>query len=221
LCNNHTLRPARPPAGGGVWVGDRGVEDFCRRENLPILLRIPHSALVLVVTNRLTESLKYFFQLYYLVKTMNGGNNKAINPGDLQVGNTQTGRPVQTTLLPVLEVEFDKPRHGYWDGGAKKGGTFIPEAEWYGAPLTFKKKSVIRWGCYGLNFWFNAGSGRSWKEAASIATQTEGIIRGACHHNYPMEGETMNEQQPLYSRWDMDQQKTIKHRPIGVLLWRW
>lgn len=150
-------------------VGDRGVEDFCRRENLPILLRIPHSALVLVVTNRLTESLKYFFQLYYLVKTMNGGNNKAINPGDLQVGNTQTGRPVQTTLLPVLEVEFDKPRHGYWDGGAKKGGTFIPEAEWYGAPLTFKKKSVIRWGCYGLNFWFNAGSGRSWKEAASIA----------------------------------------------------
>ncbi|HDS59698.1 MAG TPA: (4Fe-4S)-binding protein [Thermoplasmatales archaeon] len=24
-------------------VGDRGVEDFCRRENLPILLRIPHS----------------------------------------------------------------------------------------------------------------------------------------------------------------------------------
>jgi len=30
-------------------------------------------------------------------------------------------------------------------------------------------RKVVRWGCWGLNFWFEAGFGVSWKHAASIA----------------------------------------------------
>ena len=75
---------------------------------------------------------------------------------------------------PVLVVEFNEPRYGYWDFGKKSGGEFEPtivsprmslvDIEKEGYP----KGGTIQWGCFGLNFWFNAGAGRSWKEASSI-----------------------------------------------------
>lgn len=76
---------------------------------------------------------------------------------------------------PILEIEFDRPRSGYWDFGKKSGGTFEPEiitpsmSRCDVKERGFPKKGTIRWGSWELNFWFNAGAGRSWKEAASIA----------------------------------------------------
>ena len=86
--------------------------------------------------------------------------------------------------IPQLNLEFKEVHDGYWNGGAKKGGIFeIDKTSWYRTTLTKKgelayaRKSAkhlgpgytIRWGCYALNFWFTCGSGRSFKEAASIA----------------------------------------------------
>ena len=83
----------------------------------------------------------------------------------------------------AVKVTFPEPRHGYWDGGKKGGGTFTPQL--YRSVILihppdseFSQRSrnehpgpgfTIRWGCFALNFWFNAGSGRTWREAASIA----------------------------------------------------
>ena len=61
---------------------------------------------------------------------------------------------------PVIVVNFEKPRGGYWNGGVKSGGTFRPERT---------SRKVVRWGCWDLNYWFEAGFGVSWKHAASIA----------------------------------------------------
>lgn len=38
---------------------------------------------------------------------------------------------VKKTKYPVLVVEFDEPRYGYWNYGKKSGGEFEPEC--YGA----------------------------------------------------------------------------------------
>ena len=70
---------------------------------------------------------------------------------------------------PVINVEFDEPRYGYWDYGKKSGGTFEPEILGHSLVDGFVKGATIKWGCWGLNFWFNAGAGKSWKEAVSIA----------------------------------------------------
>jgi hypothetical protein len=64
---------------------------------------------------------------------------------------------------PVLEVDFGKPVHGYWDGGAKQHLTFSP------SPKQHQRGGTIQWGSFSANFWFNAGAGKSWTEAASIA----------------------------------------------------
>jgi len=75
-------------------------------------------------------------------------------------------------MTPKLKLTFKEPVVGYWDGGKKAGGEFTPElplgllSEYDSHP---GKDYTIRWGCFDLNFWFNCGSGRSWKEAASIA----------------------------------------------------
>jgi len=67
-------------------------------------------------------------------------------------------------LMPRLKLVFKKPTAGYWDGGVKDGGEFTPDTTVHpGAGQT------IRWGDIMLNYWFNCGSGRSWKEALSIA----------------------------------------------------
>ena len=70
---------------------------------------------------------------------------------------------------PVLIVEFEKPQHGYWDFGAKIGGEFTPEIIGHSLADGFVKGATIRWGSWELNFWFNAGAGKSWKHAANIA----------------------------------------------------
>jgi hypothetical protein len=72
----------------------------------------------------------------------------------------------QRDKLPAINVVFDKPRHGYWDGGAKSGGYFHPE-ELY--PKTKTEGKCVKWGCWDLNFYFTTGFGVSWKHAASIA----------------------------------------------------
>jgi hypothetical protein len=64
---------------------------------------------------------------------------------------------------PVLDLIFDEPQSGYWDGGKKEGGTFSP------SPREFKRAGTIQWGSWAMNFWFNAGAGKSWNEAISIA----------------------------------------------------
>lgn len=75
-------------------------------------------------------------------------------------------------MKPKIRVTFDKPRGGYWDGGEKSGGDFevdeIPGVSIFSDnhPGTGHQ---IKWGCWGLNFFFTCSSGRSWKEAASIA----------------------------------------------------
>ena len=72
---------------------------------------------------------------------------------------------------PVLIVAFKEPQHGYWDFGAKSGGVFTTEINGRSAKYgkDHETNANIRWGCFELNFWFTAGSGRTWKEAASIA----------------------------------------------------
>jgi len=72
----------------------------------------------------------------------------------------------------AVTVTFPEPIHGYWDGGEKGSGTFEPHIlgdchdRSGGHP---GPGNTIRWGCFRLNFWFTAKSGRSWREAASIA----------------------------------------------------
>ena len=76
--------------------------------------------------------------------------------------------------IPVLRVKFAEPTGGYWDGGKKSGGDFIP-VSYYDRDGYSKHPGVgetVRWGCFELNFWFNCGSGRSWKEASAIAKRT-------------------------------------------------
>lgn len=77
---------------------------------------------------------------------------------------------------PILVVEFEKPEHGYWDGGAKSGGTFTPECydkqNQYDAGTYGKihcKGGFVKWGSFALNYYFTAGPGKSWTDAASIA----------------------------------------------------
>jgi len=63
-------------------------------------------------------------------------------------------------IKPVLVLTFDKPTHGFWDGGAKTEGKFTPE---------LLRGRVMKWGSWGLNRWFTCGFGRSLKHAATIA----------------------------------------------------
>ena len=68
-----------------------------------------------------------------------------------------------------VKVTFEKPQHGYWNGGKRRGGTFKPDG-WStrGHPGPGHN---VKWGCFGLNFWVVLGSGRSWREAASICAR--------------------------------------------------
>jgi hypothetical protein len=53
-------------------------------------------------------------------------------------------------LSPIL-VRFDKPVHGYWDGGTRTRGTFAPTLHSQDNP----KASYVKWGDWSLNYWFN------------------------------------------------------------------
>lgn len=61
---------------------------------------------------------------------------------------------------PYIHLRFEKAQNGFWDGGPKLYGDFIPER---------CGRKVIKWGSYALNYWFTAGFGHSWKHAAGIA----------------------------------------------------
>jgi hypothetical protein len=63
-------------------------------------------------------------------------------------------------IKPAVKLTFKEPRSGYWNGGIKSGGVFEPKPQ---------SDGTIEWGCWGLNYWFRLGFGRSWKHAASIA----------------------------------------------------
>ena len=69
---------------------------------------------------------------------------------------------------PSIKVKFPEPRDGYWDGGKKRGGEFTPELYRADHPGVGGK---IRWGSWGLNFYFTVKAGRSWKEATVIAAR--------------------------------------------------
>ena len=56
--------------------------------------------------------------------------------------------------LNDINVKFDQPRGGYWDGGAKSGGVFEPTIEVGGFEERPDAAYTIKWGCWGLNFWF-------------------------------------------------------------------
>jgi len=68
-------------------------------------------------------------------------------------------------MMQTIKVTFPCPQPGYYDGN-RAGGEFKPEPG-----CTFKPKSLLKWGCYSLNFWFVCGTGRTEKEAASIAAR--------------------------------------------------
>ena len=65
---------------------------------------------------------------------------------------------------PKLILETSELISGYWDGGPKGRFEFEPEAI-YETP----RGDTIRWGSWYANYGFNAGMGRSWKHAATIA----------------------------------------------------
>jgi hypothetical protein len=81
--------------------------------------------------------------------------------------------------LPKLVLKFETPTQGYWDGGAKSGGTFTPEVvstSFYtkaNKNITRRiykdREGYVRWGSWELNFWFTCKFGKSWKHAAAIA----------------------------------------------------
>ncbi len=77
-----------------------------------------------------------------------------------------------------IVVKFSKPVNGYWDYGKKDGGEFTAENT---VPFLNGEhpgvNKTIRWGCYRLNFWFNCGSGKSWKAAAQHAAMR---LRAMC-----------------------------------------
>lgn len=72
--------------------------------------------------------------------------------------------------LPVIEVTFLEPTYGYWDG-ARSGGVFEPKEEsWCNGRRNYGK-DTIKWGCWGLNFFFTSKRGKTWKDSARIAAR--------------------------------------------------
>ena len=82
--------------------------------------------------------------------------------------------------IPSLTLTFKTPTAGYWNGGLQSGGTFTPEpcitylltsrkGNFYRRRIYKDKDGTVKWGSFGLNFWFRTKFGRSWKHAAAIA----------------------------------------------------
>lgn len=75
----------------------------------------------------------------------------------------------------AVEVKFPEAINGYWDGGKRGGGTFTVDGFHSFPPGSGNNpthpgaRHHLRWGCFYLNFFFTCGSGRTWREAASIA----------------------------------------------------
>lgn len=70
-----------------------------------------------------------------------------------------------------IQVNFDKPVNGFWDGGAKTSGTFEDD------PCHRQSAEHTCFGSWELNFFFNVKTGRSDKETISRAKR---YIRKHC-----------------------------------------
>lgn len=57
-------------------------------------------------------------------------------------------------MIKKIIVEFEKPIHGYWDGGAKSKGEFDCEIIKGGYEKHDKLKHHYKWGSFEFNFWF-------------------------------------------------------------------
>jgi len=93
--------------------------------------------------------------------------------------------------VPHVTLIFDKPIHGHWNGKRIGGHFTIEEVNGsYHIPYEHPGAGVnLKWGSWVLNFYFTTKSGRSWKEAASIATKrlsslTRGMASGKISVNY-------------------------------------
>ena len=65
--------------------------------------------------------------------------------------------------IPTIRVKLSEPIDGYWDGGKKQVFEFRPEL------LEDDEGQYVKWGSWEANYWFTAGTGRSWNHAISIA----------------------------------------------------
>ena len=61
---------------------------------------------------------------------------------------------IEEILGYEIDVELEKPTHGYWDGGAKQHFTFSPTRRNYANGIP-----NIEWGSWGANFWFRVEVG--------------------------------------------------------------
>jgi len=76
---------------------------------------------------------------------------------------TQASRgDLSMDVTPRITIEFDKPTYGFWDGGARSGGTFEPDI------LRSTDKSIC-WGCWELNFYFSTARGETDKQSLGYA----------------------------------------------------
>ena len=73
--------------------------------------------------------------------------------------------------LPTIEVTFRERTNGYWDGGARTGGVFEPKEESWCNGRSFYGRKSVKWGSWGLNFFFTCKRGKSWKDSARIAAR--------------------------------------------------
>ena len=75
----------------------------------------------------------------------------------------------ETFTTPTIEVKFSAARQGYRDGGARSSGTFSLERPHAFAGGHPGPGETLKWSSWELNFWFCAGSGRSWQAAIQAA----------------------------------------------------
>ena len=68
-------------------------------------------------------------------------------------------------MIMKIEIKFNNPTNGYWDGGAKSGGVF--------ESVPFHQGGVggiyTSFGCWELNFHFNVRTGKNNKETVKKA----------------------------------------------------
>jgi len=65
---------------------------------------------------------------------------------------------------PVVNVMFPKPMNGFYEGLRRSAQFSCTGQTYHPGPGHY-----LNWGSLSVNFWFTCKSGRTWKEAASIA----------------------------------------------------
>jgi len=65
-----------------------------------------------------------------------------------------------------IEIIFNQPVNGFWDGGKKSGGIFEGTA----FPMRGDKcDGKVKFGCYALNFFFSVKQGKTEKDTIESA----------------------------------------------------